>query len=247
MSEFTNLNVLQVGVGGTGSYLVPPLTRFLNSLIRSLSYKASYYLVDGDIVEEKNTLRQNFSNDHIGTAKCSVFTDPIIQSFPMMLEKSTYNLLINKLIPRIKDPTLNVVIGCVDTIEARMNIVEMLELMYKKDTNNVSTFYVDSGNFISTGQALVFDYQKDSATNIKEKVHKIFEEDKDAVQMDSAPSCTDNGDQSIAANFQAASLVYNIVTEILVNRTTSIKKISFMRYSRDIDYNLAEQLARGCV
>ena len=69
---------------------------------------------------------------------------------------------------------------------------------------------------------------------------------KNALNMDSAPSCANNGDQSIMCNFQAANILYNIVTEILVDKTTTVKKITFMRYSREIDYNYADQLKRGC-
>ena len=249
MSDLQHINVVQVGVGGTGSYLVPPLKRFLMSLVKSTSYTANYYLVDNDTVEEKNTLRQNFNTDDIGKLKCEVFKDDnLIQPLPIKLEPSVYNLLLNKLTNRNKDiTTINVIVGCVDTIQARVNIADLLELLYNKHFPNSITFYVDSGNYINTGQSYVFDYQKKTASEIKEEINKYFVENKDAVEMDELPSCTNNGDQSIAANFQAASLLYNIVTEILVYKTTSIRKISFMRYSRELDYDSVEQLMRGCI
>lgn len=240
-----NINVVQVGTGGTGSYLVPPLSKFIRSLIKTGSYKIKYILIDGDTVEEKNVYRQNFDFDDIDFNKAEVLKnkynmgDLFIYSIDCILEPKYQNIL-DKI---LSDSELNIVIGCVDNIKARVNIAEMLLNFLNK--NNIKTFYIDSGNFINNGQIYVFNYTKNTAEEILDKIESIFIDDDNALNMDSAPSCSDNGDQSIMCNFQAANILYNIVTEILVDKTTTIKKITFMRYSREIDYDYADQLKRG--
>ena len=243
-----HFNIFQIGVGGTGSYLVVPMKKFLDSLIKS-DNTINYILIDNDIVEEKNVLRQNFNKDNIGKYKCEIFNDrEYILSITERLDKRIFNLLINKLKESNNDNTINIIIGCVDTIQSRLDIAKLLKLYLTKSNKIYPTFYVDSGNFIDTGQSYVFDYSKKNANDIEEEINKIFNNDEFAVKMDKEfPSCTNNGDQSIAANFQAASLLYNIVTEILSYHTTSVQRISFTRYSRDINYNAVEQLQRGCI
>lgn len=241
-----NINVVQIGIGGTGSYLVPPLSKFIRSLIKTGSYKIKYTLIDGDTVEEKNIYRQNFDYDDIDYNKAEIMankyniSDSFIISIDCIIEPKYQNIL-DKI---LSDSEMNIIIGCVDNVKARVNIAEMLLNFLKK--NNVKTFYIDSGNFISNGQIYVFDYSINTAKEILDKVESIFIDDENALNMDSAPSCADNGDQSIMCNFQAANILYNIITEILVDKTTTVKKITFMRYSREIDYDYADQLKRGC-
>ena len=241
-----NINVIQIGIGGTGSYLVPPLSKFIRSLIKTGSYKIKYTLIDGDTVEEKNIYRQNFDYDDIDYNKAEIMankyniSDSFINSIDCIIEPKYQNIL-DKI---LSDSEMNIIIGCVDNVKARVNIAEMLLNFLKK--NNVKTFYIDSGNFISNGQIYVFDYSINTVEEILDKVESIFIDDENALNMDSAPSCADNGDQSIMCNFQAANILYNIVTEILVDKTTTVKKITFMRYSREIDYDYVDQLKRGC-
>lgn len=245
-----HINLIQVGVGGTGSYLIVPLKKFLDSLLKSNGTTIRYILIDNDIVEEKNVLRQNFNSDDIGKYKCDVFNDKdYITVIKNRLDKDIYNLLLNKLRYSNNDINImNIVIGCVDTIQSRLDISNLLCEYYSKTKRVFPTYYIDSGNFIDTGQSYVFDYTKDDCYDIHNRINDIFNNDEFAVKMDrELPSCTNNGDQSIGANFQAASLLYNIVTEVLSYHTTSVHKISFTRYSREIDYDTMNQLKRGCI
>ena len=242
-------NILQVGVGGTGSYLTLPLKKFLESLIRSKTHTVKYILIDNDIVEEKNIYRQNFGIYDIGKYKCEIFKDyDYIQAISSKLNSNIFNILHMLLRDGKINNTMNIVVGCVDNIQARLDIAKLLTSYFNLNCIHHPTFYIDSGNFIDTGQSYVFDYSKDTAENIESKINEIFNNDEFAKKMDMySPSCTDNGDQSILANIQAATLLYSIITEIISYHTTSVKKISFCRYSRDIDYDLKEQLTRGCI
>ena len=66
-------NIIIVGVGGTGGYVVRDLQRFIYSLGKRVhDIKLNLHLVDPDIVEMKNLLRQNFSPTDLGKPKAEV-------------------------------------------------------------------------------------------------------------------------------------------------------------------------------
>ena len=74
--KYQSIRIMQVGTGGTGSYLVLPLAKFLNSLKKTRAYNdIKYYLIDNDIVEEKNIWRQNFNYNEIGQNKSEVLAN----------------------------------------------------------------------------------------------------------------------------------------------------------------------------
>jgi hypothetical protein len=57
MKTFQPKEVLIVGCGGVCSYFLPAFLRYLK---HNSEYKTNVTLMDGDVLEEKNTLRQNF-------------------------------------------------------------------------------------------------------------------------------------------------------------------------------------------
>ena len=69
VTDFEKIYIIQIGCGGTGSWLVSPLSKFVSNVRSRVPIK--YYLVDNDHVEERNILRQNFSNWDIGKSKTS--------------------------------------------------------------------------------------------------------------------------------------------------------------------------------
>jgi len=64
LDYFNNISLIQIGAGGTGSWLVPLASKLVNNIyLRLENTKKIYYtLVDFDIVEERNILRQNFQS-----------------------------------------------------------------------------------------------------------------------------------------------------------------------------------------
>ena len=63
------VKIIVLGAGGTGGYLIPHLYR-----IAFANGNRSYRIIicDGDIVERKNLIRQNFIEQDIGRNKASV-------------------------------------------------------------------------------------------------------------------------------------------------------------------------------
>ena len=64
-------NIVVIGCGGTGSWLIPKLVKTMNDLKRKdlLCPEPKLILVDGDTVEPKNLIRQNFIETDIGSNK----------------------------------------------------------------------------------------------------------------------------------------------------------------------------------
>ena len=65
------VKIIMLGAGGTGGYIAPHLYRLLHTLERPVKV----IIVDGDIVEEKNLIRQNFVASDIGRNKAQVLAE----------------------------------------------------------------------------------------------------------------------------------------------------------------------------
>jgi hypothetical protein len=74
--EVKHIHVFQFGCGGTGGWLVPPLSKFVGNLkLHHELETVSYILIDGDYVEEKNIVRQNFINTDLFRNKAQVLCE----------------------------------------------------------------------------------------------------------------------------------------------------------------------------
>ncbi|KPV40380.1 ThiF family adenylyltransferase, partial [Alicyclobacillus ferrooxydans] len=64
-----------IGVGGTGGYVLQQVARLLYSLREQGRRIPSVLLFDGDVVEQKNLLRQYFLEQDIGRKKAEVLAE----------------------------------------------------------------------------------------------------------------------------------------------------------------------------
>ena len=62
------VKILLLGAGGTGGYVAPHLYRLMHTLNRTVRIN----IVDGDLVEAKNLVRQNFCAADLGENKAKV-------------------------------------------------------------------------------------------------------------------------------------------------------------------------------
>lgn len=236
------IHILQIGCGGTGGYLVLPLSKYLRSLHHTGNYSMiQYTLADGDIVEPKNIARQNFTKDDIGKNKAEVLSERYsdiyftIYPFGDFLNDYTMSLMISDMndIAHNRN-TLIIVIGCVDSIDSRKNIVSLVKAMSKDIlTLSDNTYYIDSGNYLYNGQIKVF-----RLNNIEEEFEEYFN-DNYSIDMDSKKeSCSENGDQSILMNFRCADLLYSLITDIITrNGNCRVNEIQTTRYVVTPDNN----------
>ena len=70
-AENRPVKIVMLGAGGTGGHIAPHLYRLLYALERPVRF----IICDGDIVEEKNLVRQNFTPADLGENKAAVPTE----------------------------------------------------------------------------------------------------------------------------------------------------------------------------
>ena len=69
-AENRPVKIVMLGAGGTGGHIAPHLYRLLYALERPVRF----IICDGDIVEEKNLVRQNFTPADLGENKAKVLS-----------------------------------------------------------------------------------------------------------------------------------------------------------------------------
>ena len=76
-SKTRPIKVVMIGTGGTGGHIAPHLYRLLYALDRPVKF----ILCDGDVVEEKNLVRQNFTAADLGENKAKVTAERYSAAF----------------------------------------------------------------------------------------------------------------------------------------------------------------------
>jgi len=146
----SNTEIILVGCGGTGSWLIPHLFRLVK-LYQKKGINTALTLFDPDFVEERNCDRQNFAPAEIGKNKAetialrynlSLGCEAIAYPEPFTAKKLMYQV----------DRRNYLIIGCVDQIEGRASIVEHFKQFPHKTEYD---WYLDCGNHFDTGQVLI--------------------------------------------------------------------------------------------
>lgn len=155
------LTIVLVGAGGTGARIMPPLTQMLRQ-------GDSIAVVDHDIVEDRNLMRQHFVTSDIGQHKATVmmrrYSRPgriDVRAFTGKLEAETAHGYMQDLLGSMTDRVRTrldtsrgvVFIGAVDNAEARLAIKAAME--YCADHNGNPSAWIDVGNETRGGQVLL--------------------------------------------------------------------------------------------
>lgn len=221
-----NIRFLLIGVGGTGGYLFYYLTRLLasfNDLPSENRNKNRYQLLiaDGDLVEKKNLIRQNFVEPDIGKSKARVLSNRY---------GNVYNLSIPYYSDYIEDldtlkelitgeklgfkPRITVLLGAVDNNKTR-------QLFHRAFNELESLVYIDSGNDEWTGQVMMG--MKGENKVVIPPVGYFYSdilEDKDSLFP--TESCEENAvssPQNISTNITAATIMFNMINQLLDHGT----------------------------
>jgi len=148
---FTSVNLIVVGAGGTGGYLLQSLARLLVHLGKPEAITVT--ALDGDHVEEKNVGRQLFSYAEIGRNKAETLVRRFNLAFGLHIASiphmATYDLLHALCYSTRRDNHANIVIGCVDSTTAR-RIIHMVTTA----PQSYKTYWLDCGNSDQSGQVL---------------------------------------------------------------------------------------------
>lgn len=136
-----SVRVIVVGAGGTGGRLIPPLMQVLRR-------GDSIAIVDGDHVEDRNLVRQNFRTRDVGANKAEVLAQRYrkegiqVDAYATMLSLTNAGAIISNRL-------YTILAGCVDHARARKVMHDALQ------SSQRAMLYVDGGNEMRGGQVVL--------------------------------------------------------------------------------------------
>lgn len=247
-SKSRPVKVVMLGAGGTGAHIAPHLYRLLYALKRPVKF----IICDGDAVEPKNLVRQNFTQADLGENKARVIAERYSEAFgletsyvPSFIE-STERL--EELIRPKVFRTGNYVRGGQGNILVEEMVSELVILIGAVDNNRSrklchevflkvrDLIYIDSGNGEYTGQ-IVCGVRRTGKTFYK-PVGMLYPEVNDPEDLfPTEVSCADasvSAPQTIVANLMAATAVVTIIYNILVMGDNTVQQATFSTRSVNI-------------
>ena len=244
------VKIVQLGAGGTGGHIAPHLYRLLYALGRP----ARYIICDGDKVEERNLLRQNFSPADRGENKARVLAERYSTVFgleaeyvPAFIEKlETLMELIQpnewELGERAykKAKEMVILLGAVDNNKSR-------QLCHQAFYQSRDLVYIDSGNGEFSGQ-VVCGVRRNGHTFFKPIGGVQPEMLRDTDKFPSELSCTEasvSAPQSMAANITAATAVVDMVYNILAHGESLVRQTDFSTRTVKMQTVLEKQRRRA--
>jgi len=222
-----NIKILQIGCGGTGSLLVPNLARFIASNnFGEKDYNVDYVLVDGDKVEKKNVVRQNFLNSDVGQYKSEVLAKRYSSAFGISVTSVDCYIKSSNELNKLCSDGSTIIISCVDNNKTR----KIIHDWYCENCRGYHTLlWIDSGNEQLGGQ--VFLTGEISGKGIWTDIIKAhpeiaLAEDKLPTELSCAERITNN-EQSLAVNLTASTVIFNVVSALLREEKIFYTEISF--------------------
>ncbi len=222
------VQILIIGAGGTGGYVIPQLYRIAYASKR----KCRVIIADGDIVEEKNLIRQNFSHNDIGENKAAVLAERYSEVFGIETEyipdfiedeDQLYDLLYIQHYNYSSEPKpISILIGAVDNNRSRVmcnNVFNKLD----------DVIYIDSGNEDFSGQVVCG--MKMNGKVISKPVARIYPDIlTDVEKFPSELSCAErnvSAPQTIAANIFASTAITGMLYYLLIEGNLMKSRIAF--------------------
>ena len=243
------VKVVMLGAGGTGGHIAPHLYRLLYALERPVRF----IICDGDVVEEKNLVRQNFIPADLGENKARVLAERYSTVFGMETEYVPSFVENEERLKGLLKPTTYrtgaylsmsvteqvILIGAVDNNKSR-------QLCHKVFYQAKELIYIDSGNGEYTGQVVCG--IRSGGRTLYRPVGAVYpdvlkETDKFPTELSCAEASV-SAPQSIAANITAATAVVDIIYHILTEGESRVRQVMFSTTSCNVRPLLAKQRKR---
>ena len=144
------ISIALVGVGGSGCQMLSALAR-IDHALWALGHQGLYVTAyDPDEVTDPNIGRQLFSESELGMNKAQAFITRINRFYGL-----DWKAVPKKFVPGSQLP--NIVITCVDNVEARIAIGEEFakQRLSKRSPEHRPYYWLDLGNGQRTGQAVL--------------------------------------------------------------------------------------------
>ena len=226
--RFDYENIVFVGAGGTGGFLIPNALRILgvNNL---LSRFINIYIIDPDIVEQRNIVRQNFIHSDINKYKADIMADRYGQAFDIKITPITKKI---QSIAKKQDILGNtLIIDTVDNNTARLFINDFV----RQETSNSS--WISIGNSDKDGNLIFYDKDSEyprSGVDIWPEAFndEVIEEER---QTELANECALNAisaPQTAAINMTGAMHGVNLFYSLLTGEDVRYNIVLFDRFGR---------------
>jgi len=243
--EFSKLKIYLIGAGGTGSFAAMNLARLLFEL-RRIGKSVEMTIIDSDVVESGNIPRSNFCAAEIGRFKAQTLAERITLAWGLEVsyanEKLNYEKHLKPNLNGFKE--LTVLVGCVDSHLARLEIHQSLEESNRFNSHNApKCWWIDGGNGKTSGQVLIgSEVKREKAENhfssstICKKlpapsvVHPELLENQEIPspgEIAERISCAERimrGEQSLNINQRVAVEIGEMLTELLL--TNSLRRFA---------------------
>lgn len=132
-------SLVLIGVGGTGGYVLQQVARLLYSLKEQGRRIPTVLLCDGDVIEQKNLLRQYFLEQDVGRKKVEILAERYSRAYGIDIAAYPMYLTAETNLKEIGVEDGSIVVGCVDNGSTRRILHEKLHQLRH-------VVYVDSGN-----------------------------------------------------------------------------------------------------
>ena len=222
------VKIVIIGAGGTGGYVIPHLYRIAYASGR----RCRVIIADGDIVEKKNLIRQNFAECDIGENKAEVMAARYSEVFGIETEyvpdfiESEEQLMKLLHVPKSyyssEPKAIPILIGAVDNNRSRVmcnNVFNKLD----------EIIYIDSGNEEFSGQVVCG--VKMSGKVLSKPVARVYPDILvDTEKFPSELSCAErsvSAPQSIAANVFASTAVVSMLYYLLIEGELKTNRLAF--------------------
>lgn len=230
-ADFEPLKIIVLGAGGTGGYVIPHLYRLCFAARRNVRI----IICDGDVVEEKNLIRQNFVVQDIGRNKAQVQAERYSAAFGIECEyKPDFIENVEELM-KLTSPDFRknnwemnsktqrvILIGCVDNNKSRI----MCNEVFKRQKDLI---YIDSGNGEHTGQ-VVCGVKQNGRTTYKPVCSLYPDILKDEDKFPTELSCAErsiSAPQSVTANLMAATAVVSFLYDLIIVGELNTRYVTF--------------------
>lgn len=240
------VKVVMLGAGGTGAFVAPHIYRLLYALERP----ARFVVCDGDVVEARNLIRQNFSPADLGQNKARVLAERYAAVFgmeaeyvPSFIERlEALQVLVTpngwelERYSTQQTPEMVILLGCVDNNRSR-------QLCHQAFYQSEDLIYIDSGNGEFSGQ-IVCGVRKKGRTLSKPVggVHPEMLKSQDLFPSElSCENAAAADPQSIAANLTAATAILDMLYNILAHGENIVRQSEFSTKSLRMQAVLEKQ------
>ena len=218
-----SVKIVMLGAGGTGGYAAPHIYRLIHTLRRPVRF----LIADGDIVEEKNLVQQNFIRADLGRNKAAVMAERYASAFGMEIAYlpefiENESVLTSLVTPDDRQKEMVVLIGAVDNNKSR----QMCHSVFMQAKDLV---YIDSGNGQYTGQ-VICGIRRGGRTYYKPVGTLYPDVLEDTDKFPTELSCAEaaiSAPQSVVANVMAATAILSYLYDILVLGDITVRNVTF--------------------